>query len=123
MQQFSWRRLFVRASTFVNNLFLNTVYNTHLVVSLGKAPLSSAKTYGKKIPPVIQKLLHLRSIPVKIILCPTHPATCTRPWRTSSKIAWAPYHSGSPLSAKRNRSAMSELHNKLNRNHKKNIFS
>ena len=25
MQQFSWCRLFVRASTFVNNLFLNTV--------------------------------------------------------------------------------------------------
>ena len=64
---------------------------------------------------MIQKLLHLRFIPVKIILCPTHPATCTRPWRTSSKIAWAPYHSGSPLSAKRNRSAMSELHNVYNK--------
>ena len=52
--------------------------------------------------------LHLRSILVRTILCPIHPATCTRPWRASSKIAWVLYQLGTPLNARKSTSAMSE---------------
>ena len=51
---------------------------------------------------------NLRSILVRTILCPTHPATCILPWRPSSKIAWVPCQLGSQLNVKKSTSAMSE---------------
>ena len=50
----------------------------------------------------------LRSILVRTILRPIHTATCTRPWRASSKIAWVLYQLGTPLNARKSTSAMSE---------------
>ena len=56
-----------------------------------------------------QKLFtcNLRSILVRTTRYPIHPATCTRPWRASLRIAWVPCQLGSLHNAKKSTSAMS----------------
>ena len=50
---------------------------------------------------------NLRSILVRTTRYPNHPATCTRPWRASLRIAWVLYQLGLLHNAKKSTSAMS----------------
>ena len=52
---------------------------------------------------------NLRSILVRTTRCQIHPATCTRPWRASFRIAWVLCQLGSLHNVKKSTSAMSEI--------------